>query len=52
MNSLKYREIMRMSDPKHFDTILPFLQPHDVPHRIDLTIADIEAMHAAAGQVV
>ena len=41
-----------MSDPKHFDTILPFLQPLDVPHRIDLTIADIEAMHTVAGQDV
>jgi hypothetical protein len=43
---------MRMSDPKHFDTILPFLQPLGVPHRIDLTIADIEAMHTVAGQDV
>ena len=43
---------MRMSDHKHFDTILPFLQLHDVPHRIDLTIADIEAMHTAAGRDV
>ena len=41
-----------MSDHKHFDTILPFLQLHDVPHRIDLTIADIEAMHTAAGRDV
>ena len=41
-----------MSDPKHFDTNLPFLQPHDVPHRIDLTIADIEVMHAVAGRDV
>jgi hypothetical protein len=36
---------MCMSDPKHFDTILPFLQPLDVPHRIDLTIDSIESIH-------
>ena len=52
MYSVKYGKIMRMSDPKHFDTILPFLQPHDVPHRIHLTITDIESMHAAADRDV
>ncbi len=41
---------MKMSDPKHFDTILPFLQPTDVPHKIDLTVADIAKMHKDAGQ--
>ena len=39
-----------MSDPKHFDTILPFLQPTDVPHKIDLTVVDIAKMHKDAGQ--
>ncbi len=34
-----------MSDPPHFDTILPFLQPGDVGHKIDLTVDDIEKMH-------
>ena len=41
-----------MSDPKHFDTILPFLQPLDVPHRIDLTSADIKTMYTVAEQDV
>ncbi len=52
MYSFKHKKVLRMSDPKHFDTILPFLQPLDVPHRIDLTVADIEAMHTVAGQDV
>jgi hypothetical protein len=34
-----------MSDPDHFDHILPFLQPADVPHKIDLTAADVLRMH-------
>ena len=38
-----------LSDPKHWDHILPFMQPGDVPHRIALTDADIRAMHAADG---
>jgi hypothetical protein len=38
-----------LSDPKHWDHILPFMQPEDVPHRIALTDADIRAMHAADG---
>ena len=52
MYNFNHKKVLRMSDPKHFDTILPFLQPLDVPHRIDLTIADIEAMHTVAGQDV
>ncbi len=39
-----------MSDPKHFDTILPFLQPTDVPHKIDRTVVDIAKMYKDAGQ--
>ncbi len=31
----KHKKVMKMSDPKHFDPILPFLQPTDVPHKID-----------------
>ncbi len=38
-----------LTDPKHWDHILPFMQPRDVPHRIALTDADIRAMHAAYG---
>ena len=38
-----------LSDPKHWDHILPFMQPGDVPHRIALTDADIRAMHATDG---
>jgi hypothetical protein len=34
-----------MSDPDHFDHVLPFLQPADVPHKIDLTAADVLRMH-------
>jgi hypothetical protein len=41
---------MKMSDPKHFDTILPFLQSTDVPHKIDLTVEDIVKMHTDSGQ--
>ena len=37
---------MRLSDPKHFDHILPFLQPADVHHSIPLDSDDIGRMHA------
>jgi hypothetical protein len=50
MFSFKHKKVMKMSDPKHFDTILPFLQSTDVPHKIDLTVADIANMHKDAGQ--
>jgi hypothetical protein len=35
-----------MSDPKHFDHILPFLQPADVHHAIPLTAQEVLRMHA------
>jgi hypothetical protein len=41
MFSFKHKKVMKMSDPKHFGTMLPFLQPTDVSHKIDLTVADI-----------
>ena len=41
-----------MSDPRHFDTILPFLQPGDVGHSIDLTADDIEKMHTASASSI
>ena len=41
-----------MSDRRHFDTILPFLQPGDVGHKIDLTVDDIEKMHAASASSI
>ena len=44
--SFKHRKAMRLSDPKHFDHILPFLQPADVHHSIPLSSADIVRMHA------
>ena len=37
---------MRMSDPKHFDHILPFLQLADVHHAIPLTSHEVLRMHA------
>ena len=37
---------MRMSDPKHFDHILHFLQPADVHHAIPLTAQEVVRMHA------
>ena len=36
MYSFKLRKVVRLSDPRHFDHILPFLCPEDIPHRIDL----------------
>ena len=44
--SFRHRKAMRMSDPKHFDHILPFLQPADVHHAIALSSADVVQMHA------
>ena len=43
--SFRHRKVMRLSDPKHFDHILPFLQPADVHHAIPLTPQDIVRMH-------
>jgi len=37
---------MRMSDLKHFDHILPFLQPAEVHHTIPLTAQEVVRMHA------
>ena len=45
--SFKHKKVYTLSDPRHFDTILPFLQPGDVGHKIDLTVEDIQNMHAA-----
>jgi len=44
--SFKHKKAMRMSDPKHFDHILPFLQPADVHHAIPLTAQEVLRMHA------
>jgi hypothetical protein len=49
MYSFRAKKVMMLSDPKHWDHILPFMQPGDVPHKIALTDADIRAMHAADG---
>ena len=45
--SFRVKKVMLLSDPKHWDDILPFMQSEDVPHRIALTDVDIRAMHAA-----
>ena len=45
MYSFRAKKVMMMSDPKHWDHILPFMQPGDVPHRIVLTDVDIRAMY-------
>ena len=37
MYSVKLRKVVRLSDPLHFDHILTFLCPEDIPHRIDLS---------------
>jgi hypothetical protein len=37
---------MRLSDPKHFDHILPFLQHADAQYSIPLNSDDINRMHA------
>jgi hypothetical protein len=44
--SFNHKKAMRMSDPKHFDHILPFLQPADVHHAIPLTAQEVLRMHA------
>ena len=44
--SFRHRKVMRLSDPEHFDHILPFLQPSDVHHSIPLKSDDIGCKHA------
>jgi hypothetical protein len=44
--SFKHKKAMRMSDPKHFDHILPFLQPAEVHHTIPFTAQEVVRMHA------
>jgi hypothetical protein len=44
--SFKHKKAMQMSDPKHFDHILPFLQPADVHHTLPLTAQEVVRMHA------
>ena len=43
---------LRLSDPRHFDHILPFLCPEDIPHRIDLSADDICTRHEEDGDTV
>ena len=52
MYSFKLRKVVRLSDPRHFDHILPFLCPDDIPHRIDLSADDICTMHEEDGDKV
>jgi len=52
MYSFKLRKVVRLSDPRHFDHIFPFLCPEDIPHRIDLSAADICTMHEEDGDTV
>ena len=52
MYSFRLRKVVRLSDPRHFDHILPFLHPDSIPHAIDLSAADICQMHADDGDQV
>ena len=52
MYSFRLRKVVRLSDPRHFDHILPFLCPDDIPHRIDLSADDICQMHEEDGSKV
>ena len=52
MYSFKLRKVARLSDPRHFDHILPFMCPEDIPHRIDLSADDICKMHEEDGDKV
>jgi hypothetical protein len=52
MWSFKHKKVCTMSDPRHFDTILPFLQPGDVGHKIDLTVDDISNMHVSSASSI
>ena len=52
MYSFKLRKVVRLSDPRHFDHVLPFLCPEDIPHRIDLSANDICTMHEEDGDTV
>ena len=52
MYSFKLRKVVRFSDPRQFDHILPFLCPEDIPHGIDLSAADICNMHDEDGDKV
>jgi len=52
MYLFKLRKVVRLSDPRHFDHILPFLRPEDIPHRIDLSSDDICKMHEEDGDKV
>jgi hypothetical protein len=52
MYSFKLRKVVRLSDPRHFDHILPFPCREDIPHRIDLPADDICKMHEEDGDKV
>jgi hypothetical protein len=49
MYSFRDKKVIMLSDPKHWDHILPFMQSGDVPHKIDLTDVDIRDMYAVDG---
>ena len=49
MYSFKLKKVVRMSDPQHFDHLLPFLHPDDIHHKIDLTPEEIMRMHSEDG---
>jgi hypothetical protein len=46
------RKVVRLSDPRHFDHILPVLCPEDISHRIDLSADDMCKMHEEDGDKV
>ena len=52
MYSFKLRKVVRLSDPRHFDHILLFLCPEDIPDRINLSADDICKMLEEDGDKV
>jgi hypothetical protein len=50
--NFKHKKVYTMSDPRHFDTIWPFLQPGDVGHKIDQTVDDIEKIHKTSSSSI
>jgi hypothetical protein len=45
MCSFKLRKVVPLIDPLHFDHILSFLCPEDIPHSVDLSANGICKMH-------
>jgi hypothetical protein len=52
MCSFKLRKVVCLIDPRHFDHILSFLCPEDIPHSVDLSANGICKMHEEDGYKV